>query len=365
MKNEQVLRTLAILNKGRKEDGDRITDSIIHNLSNLKIDLKSELREIAKMFPENENNIYVYGRICRALSYIFYNQPKSYESYKKLISDKDYIDEYKRFLRTWAKVHKVRDIGDLNSGLYDSDILYMDGIRALKIEKVEDNTFVRINGVKHHVKSAQAEEDGLEWFVMRLDDSKENIGAIFFNDEKVEIVSCNNLDDRVKILKKLIQDKFDFALIEYLGCYKDDEVAVDSEMYKKCGIDKLPNEQALSIISLLEYYTPNRSDILRCYSYIKIGEEYIKFRKIKNLTCESILTIIDQCAVFMSSQDSEEEKEKIFNEAFERVKNIDVKPRKEAILICDSIDEIEEKVDEFEGDDQYSYFLDLLKELVE
>lgn len=59
MKNEQVLRTLAILNKGRKEDGDRITDSIIHNLSNLKIDLKSELREIAKMFPENENNIYV------------------------------------------------------------------------------------------------------------------------------------------------------------------------------------------------------------------------------------------------------------------------------------------------------------------
>lgn len=57
MDNKKLLNTLYVLGEGSKENGDNINNAIISNLKNLKIDLWSNLKEIAKMFPENEEKL--------------------------------------------------------------------------------------------------------------------------------------------------------------------------------------------------------------------------------------------------------------------------------------------------------------------
>lgn len=375
MGNKELLETLSVLGEGTNENSDKITNILIGNLKNLDVDLRSNLKEIAKIFPENEENLYVYGRLCYALNYIFHNQPIDYKPYRKKISDKDYIEEYKRFLRVWSSVHRVRDIGDIDAGLYDSDILYMDGIRALKIYQVDDSDKIVINGVKHNIKERYEVENNIKWGVLRLDDKKDNIGAIFINEgKKEEIMTCNTIEDRVKILRRLATDNFDYAITLYLGCKLDDEGGMTNKIlyniYEKCEIEKLEDDKALNLISLLEYASAEQYDRIKPIKGMRLGKIYLKFRGIKNLSCSAILALLINYRIFTSFDGMKDiEKEKIFNGIFNAVKGLDKIDKSKADKVCMDITEnLEDWLEDINGEDaDYTYndYVSKIREMIE
>ena len=174
--NRKTLETLVVLGRGSIETEDKINNIVSDRLVNLDVDLLSNLKEIAKIYPKNSEDIYIYGRICWVLSIIFANQPEETKPYRKKISDKDYLESYKRFLRVQTNVKSYKDISELH--VDGSTIAVLDGIRDVKINHLVggDIETAWINEHKHILKAEYIKENGNTWVVLRIDDKENNIG---------------------------------------------------------------------------------------------------------------------------------------------------------------------------------------------
>lgn len=378
--NRKTLETLVVLGRGSIETEDKINNIVSDRLVNLDVDLLSNLKEIAKIYPKNSEDIYIYGRICWVLSIIFANQPEETKPYRKKISDKDYLESYKRFLRVQTNVKSYKDISELH--VDGTTIAVLDGIRDVKINHLVggDIETAWINEHKHILKAEYIKDNGNTWVVLRIDDKENNIGAIFMNEgKKAEIMPNNSVDDKIKILRRLAIEDFDYAITTYLGPIREGHCGIDGainkicyDFYKKCGIDELENNKALNLISLLEYVSSGeRSRCLRLTKKeeVDIGKVYLKFREIRNLSCDAILTLIDQYALLILN-DTEENKVMLLKKMLNITKKINLRTEEEAEDICNFIgNSLEDKVDSLmeeveEEDTPYEHFLDLLDSII-
>lgn len=187
MDNKTYLDTLRIC-----ESIDILSAEDYELLSKSKFDLNGTVRFIQRILDKNKKGFNEYNVIINNIISVIKNKRDN------ALDMKEYIEDYRRFIKTYVKyyLNEDRDIHYLNE--LNNNIGPLSGIKSWKI-MLADN-LVDPEDYKNNLKLTNLE--------------LVNTDNMFIRNGSVEYIRVSNLDDKVKMLKRVLtQDDFDIVVI--------------------------------------------------------------------------------------------------------------------------------------------------------